>query len=66
VADFFGFSFLFFFYRKIVDILDPDLESQMFQTVGLSAMHNESMVPVIRFYLVDSLNADEFVLLIHF
>jgi hypothetical protein len=48
------FNFFSHFYRKIIDILDPDWESQIFQTVGLLAMHNESTVPVIRFYLIET------------
>jgi hypothetical protein len=51
------FSFFFkflLFYKKIVEILDPDLESQIFQTVGLLAMHNESTVPMIWFALIET------------
>jgi hypothetical protein len=43
-----------FFLPKITDILELDLESQIFQTVGLLAMHHEPTGPVIRFDLIET------------
>jgi hypothetical protein len=51
---FFRFVSVFIFLRENVDILDLDLESQIFQTVRLLAMHNELTVSVIQFNLIET------------